>query len=80
MDLTPIGKEGTRFVSNRHALPFAKRRQEGRILNALVLVAQLLEHDEAYLPVFLRLEAELQTAKTQQAALQRAKAFVQERR
>jgi hypothetical protein len=58
----------------------AKRHVEDRILNALAVVADLLEHDEAYLPIFLRLEAELEKAKAQQSAFQRAKTFAQTRR
>lgn len=48
---------------------------EARIANALGLVAELLEHDEIYLPVFLRLEAELQKARERRAALERAKSL-----
>jgi len=52
---------------------------EGRISNALRIIAELLEHDEAYLPVFLRLEAELKLAKEGRAALERAKSLLTHR-
>jgi hypothetical protein len=59
------------------SFPGSKRNVEDRILNALAVVADLLDHDEAYLSIFLRLEAELEKAKAQQSALKRAKSFAQ---
>jgi hypothetical protein len=53
-----------------------KQRAEERIANALGIVAILLEHDDAYLPIFLRLEAELQASDKRKAALARARAFL----
>jgi hypothetical protein len=52
-----------------------KRRLDDRIDNALRIVAALLEHDEAYLPIFLRLEAERDRAAARNAALDRARDF-----
>ena len=49
---------------------------EGRISNALRIIAELLEYDNAYLPVFLRLEAELKLAEERRAALERAKSLL----
>lgn len=57
-----------------------KWRLEDRIENALHIVAALLEHDEAYLPIFLRLEAELDKAAARQSALSRARARLMEPR
>lgn len=47
---------------------------EDRIANASRVVAELLEHDEAYLPIFLRLEAAIKEAEARRAALERARA------
>lgn len=52
-----------------------KSRELDRIKSCLQTVAELVEHDEAYLPIFLRLEAELQAATNRQAALERAKSY-----
>ncbi|MFO8127016.1 hypothetical protein [Yoonia sp.] len=52
---------------------------EERIANAMRVVAELLQHDEAYLPVYLRLEAELHQADARRAALERAKSLLQTR-
>ncbi len=49
---------------------------EQRIRAAMCLVAELLQHSDAYLPIFLRLEAELAAAESRRAALERAKAFL----
>lgn len=46
-----------------------------RIRNALVIISILLEDNEAYLPIFLRLEADLKNAEIHRAALKRAKAY-----
>jgi hypothetical protein len=53
---------------------------EARIHNALHIVAELLQHDDAYLPIFLRLEGELESARAQSAALSRARAYLRRRR
>jgi hypothetical protein len=53
---------------------------EDRILGALSIVAELLEHDEAYVPVFTRLEEELTRVQAQRAALSRARAYLRTRR
>jgi hypothetical protein len=42
------------------------------------VVAELLEQDEAYLPIFLRLEAERDKLKLRHAALDRARALLRE--
>jgi hypothetical protein len=55
-----------------------KRSLEARIENALRVVAELLEHDEAYLPIFLRLEAERDKLDARRAALDRARAVLRE--
>ena len=53
-----------------------QRCAEKRIENALRIVAELLDKDEAYLPIFLRLEDELKKAENRSAALVRASAFL----
>ena len=75
---TPLHNKGS--MAQAAAAPVARRTlptqpMEARIANALRLVAELLEHDEIYLPVFLRLEAELQQARERRAALERAKSL-----
>jgi hypothetical protein len=52
-----------------------KRRELDRIKSCLKTVAELVEHDEAYLPIFLRLEAEFDAATNRQEALERAKSY-----
>ncbi len=52
---------------------------EVRIANAIRVVAELLEHDEAYLPIFLRLETERDELDTRRAALERARAVLREK-
>lgn len=49
---------------------------EQRIENALRIVAELLEQDDSYLPIFLRLEAELKKVDARSAALNRARAYL----
>ena len=61
----PRQKRGTSTVLNT----------EERVRNALGIVATLLEHDEAYLPIFLRLETELQALERKRDALDRARAM-----
>lgn len=56
-----------------------KLRIAERIENAMFVVAKLLEHDEVYLPIFLRLENELIKAREQQDALQRARTLIRRR-
>lgn len=56
-----------------------QRSLEARIENALRVVAELLEHDEAYLPIFLRLETERDKLDTRRAALKRARAVLREK-
>ncbi|WP_292065176.1 hypothetical protein [Marivita sp. XM-24bin2] len=58
--------------------PHGRRSLNERIENALCVVAELLEHDETYLPIFLRLEAERDKLDTRRAALDRARAFLRE--
>lgn len=60
--------------------PHTQKSLEERIENALRVVAELLEHDEAYLPIFLRLEAERDKLDTRRAALDRAQAVLRENR
>jgi hypothetical protein len=75
-----------RFTSTAGAQPDGSRspqqhRQrslEARIENALRIVAELLEDNEAYLPIFLRLEAERDKLKLRHAALDRARALLKE--
>lgn len=55
-----------------------QRSLEARIENALRIVAELLEDNEAYLPIFLRLEAERDKLKLRHAALDRARALLKE--
>lgn len=69
--------QGTTPATARRTLP--PQPVEERIANALRVVAELLQHDETYLPVFLRLEAELQQAHASRAALERAKSLLQTR-
>jgi hypothetical protein len=84
---TAPGKGAThRFTSTAGAQPDGLRslqphRQtslEARIENALRIVAELLEDNEAYLPIFLRLEAERDKLKLRHAALDRARALLRE--
>jgi len=58
--------------------PHGRRSLEARIENALRVVAALLEHDEAYLPIFQRLEAERDKLDDRRAALDRARALLKE--
>lgn len=58
--------------------PHAQKSLEERIENALRVVAELLERDEAYLPIFLRLEAERDKLDARRAALDRARAVLKE--
>lgn len=51
--------------------------KEQRIAKALGIVAALLEKDEAYLPIFLRLEAELEALEKRKAALSRARTYIE---
>ena len=51
-----------------------------RIEAALELVAILMDDNPAYLPIFQRLEAELETAKVSSSALARARALAQKAR
>ncbi|MEO3479601.1 hypothetical protein AAFO90_18230 [Phaeobacter sp. CAU 1743] len=59
--------------------PHTQKTLEERIENALRVVAELLEHDEAYLPIFLRLETERDKLDTRRAALERARAVLREK-
>lgn len=52
-------------------------RTENRILGAIRIVATLVETDEGYLPIFLRLESELKKEREKTAALQRVRAYSQ---
>jgi len=45
----------------------------------MLVVAELLQHDEIYLQVYLRLEVELHQAHARRAALERAKSLLQTR-
>ena len=75
-----------RFTSTAGAQPdrpggpqqHRQRSLEARIENALRVVAELLEQDEAYLPIFLRLEAERDKLDARRAALDRARAVLRE--
>ncbi|WP_139834103.1 hypothetical protein [Marivita cryptomonadis] len=75
-----------RFTSTAGAQPdrpggpqqHRQRSLEARIENALRIVAELLEDNEAYLPIFLRLEAERDKLKLRHAALDRARALLKE--
>jgi hypothetical protein len=49
---------------------------EHRIRASLAIIAELLQYSDAYLPIFLRLEAELAAAEARRAALERARAFL----
>ncbi len=51
---------------------------EIRIRESLSILAVLLEEDDVYLPIFLRLEKELQTVRDQQDALTRARSYIRE--
>ena len=48
---------------------------EERILRALRKVAKLIEDDEAYLPIFLRLESELVKVRERSLALKRVQQY-----
>ena len=61
----------------------AKQRKNispARIEAALEVVAILMDDNPAYLPIFQRLEAELQTARISSSALARARALAQKAR
>lgn len=58
--------------------PDTQKSLEERIENALRVVAELLKDNEAYLPIFLRLEAERDKLKLRHAALDRARALLRE--
>jgi hypothetical protein len=69
------------------AQPAASRAQtKGQVIDvarieaALELVAILLDENEAYLPIFLRLEAELEAARVSSSALARARALAKQAR
>ena len=55
--------------------PVASMDMVARLRRALHTVAPLVSEDEAYLPIFERLEAELVKADTRQASLARARAI-----
>jgi hypothetical protein len=68
-------------VERLTAAPSSRKRdktqnKEQRIAKALRIVAALLEKDEAYLPIFLRLEAELEALEKRKAALSRARTYI----
>jgi hypothetical protein len=65
--LPPIGTTGMDPGRKLSAL------RQKRIGNAMTIIATLLERDETYLPIFIRLEAELSAVKSQNAALDRAR-------
>lgn len=65
----------TKVSKGLGALKSQKSRDLDRVKSCLQTVAELVEHDEAYLPIFLRLEAELQAATNRQEALERAKSY-----
>lgn len=54
----------------------AVSRQIQRILSCMETVAMLLETDEAFLPIFIRLERELEAAQAAQDALERSRAYL----
>ena len=60
-----------------HSLKQRKSINPDRIEAALQLVAILMDDNPAYLPIFQRLEAELQTARVSSSALARARALAQ---
>ena len=72
--LTATGQPDRQGDRQQHG----RRSLEARIGNALHVVAELLEQDEAYLPIFLRLEAERDKLKLRHAALDRARALLRE--
>ena len=69
---------GAQPDGSRSPQPHRQRSLEARIENALRVVAELLEQDEAYLPIFLRLEAERDKLDARRAALDRARAVLRE--
>jgi hypothetical protein len=73
MVLMLMDKACTRVVPNYNGLPKFRNRHEDRILKARATVAHLLQHDEKYLPIFLRLEAELEAVRGQKSALELAR-------
>jgi len=75
-----MARDAAGVVSNGDGCQTVKRRQEDRILSALAIMAQLLEHDAVYLPVFLRLESELAKTRLQRSALERARSLAKSRR
>lgn len=77
----------TNAADRATALSAASRAQSkgriidvGRIEVALELVAMLLDENDAYLPIFLRLESELEAARVSSSALARARALAQKAR
>lgn len=77
----------TNAADRASALPAAWRAPSAgqvidadRIEAALELVAILMDNNPAYLPIFQRLEAELETAKVSSSALARARALAQKAR
>lgn len=69
---------GAQPDGSRSPQPHRQTSLEARIENALRIVAELLEDNEAYLPIFLRLEAERDKLDARRAALDRARAVLRE--
>ncbi|KQI67080.1 hypothetical protein AN189_17145 [Loktanella sp. 3ANDIMAR09] len=67
-------------TGRRRALRLDKVIDTARIEKALETVALLLEENERYLPIFLRLETELEAARRSADALARAKAIARKAR
>jgi hypothetical protein len=74
----PDGKGPVQARKNCADLPnnSEQRITEHRIRASLAVIAELLQHSDAYLPIFLRLEAELAAAEARRAAIDRAKTFL----
>ncbi|MBS1302142.1 hypothetical protein [Loktanella sp. SALINAS62] len=67
-------------AGHRHALRPDDVIDAARIEKALAHVAVLMENNTRYLPIFLRLEAELDAARRSTDALARAKAIARKAR
>ena len=59
-----------------HRLDCQKETKHHRILACLQIIATLLEKDEAYLPIYLRLERELEAESEKQEIIARARKYL----
>lgn len=74
-----LGRAEARSAS-AHSSKQRKNISPARIEAALELVAILMDDNAAYLPIFQRLEAELETTRVSSSALARARSLAQKAR